>query len=109
MLQRLFRESAFLFVAFLIPMALNEHIWGLEIEERIQQLQLLTSNSALSLLFKERRLVPFPLGYVLSYGIGWFFKLKSSQFYASKPFRISLYGITAYSLYRSFDIERAFR
>lgn len=48
MLQRLFRESAFLFWAFLIPMALNEHIWGLEIEERIQQLQLLTSNSTVA-------------------------------------------------------------
>ena len=29
-------------------MALNEHIWGLEIEERIQQLQLLTSNSTVA-------------------------------------------------------------
>lgn len=48
MLQRLFRESAFLFWAFLIPTALNEHIWGLEIEERIQQLQLLTSNSTVA-------------------------------------------------------------
>ena len=29
-------------------MALNEHIWGLEIKEQIQQLQLLTSNSTVA-------------------------------------------------------------
>lgn len=39
----------------------------------------------------------------------WLVRTLDENEVARMLFRISLYGITAYSLYRSFDIERAFR
>ena len=36
-----------------------------------------------------------------------YLKLKSSEFYASKPFRTSLYVIPAYSISMPKDLERA--